>query len=448
MDVPISITPADLGKVVRAARAAAGLTQVELGRRCGYSHSVISRIENGHVTPDWPTVARLATELHVAPEHLGLIHSGAPARTGAAGAPEATSLPSHPTAVDGEDAVRRRHMLTLSGSAAAAVVVGPLHTPVDAATRSAAAASIDLSGLEDALLYGPPPTAEEPTAAGVSRTVARAREALHAGAYRQLVAALPQQLALAEALAQGGEHPEGLSALYAIAARAAIKASDDRLLVVAADRAVQAARAGGHVLALAEACRMVSSGYRRAGRYDRAVQVAARAADELASDRNAPPAARASAQGQLLATAAYTAAKSEDSQSARELLAQAAVCANRTTEERTGTGWFGPRQVALHEVSVLQVLGDPPGAITAARRVETRGMPPERAARLGLDVARAFADWGRPEDCYRALLAVERAAPQEARRSSVHSLTKRLLHHEHRLDGVRDFARRTGAVAS
>ncbi|UNZ21333.1 helix-turn-helix transcriptional regulator [Streptomyces sp. 891-h] len=60
MDVPISITPADLGRVVRAARAAAGLTQVELGHRCGYSHSVISRIENGHVTPVWPTVTRLA----------------------------------------------------------------------------------------------------------------------------------------------------------------------------------------------------------------------------------------------------------------------------------------------------------------------------------------------------------------------------------------------------
>ncbi|UNZ21332.1 XRE family transcriptional regulator [Streptomyces sp. 891-h] len=278
--------------------------------------------------------------------------------------------------------------------------------------------------------------------------MAQAREALHAGAYRQLAAALPQQLAIAEALAQGGEVPQGLSTLYAVAARVAIKTGDDRLLGVAADRAVQAARDGGHALALAEAYRMVSSGYRRAGRYDRAVEVAVRAAGELASDRSAPPSARASAQGQLLATAAYTAAKGEDGQGARDLLAQAAASANRTTEERTSLDWFGPRQVALHEVSVLQVLGDPPGAITAARRVETPGMPPERAARLGLDVARAFADWGRPENCYKALLAVERAAPQEARRSSVHSLTKRLLHHEHRLDGVRDFARRTGAVAS
>ncbi|MET9862115.1 XRE family transcriptional regulator [Streptomyces smyrnaeus] len=305
-----------------------------------------------------------------------------------------------------------------------------------------------MSGLEDAVLYGPPSATGTPTAAGVSRAVAQARAALNAGAYRQLAAALPQQLALADALAREGEVPEGLSTLYATAARAAIKAGDDRLLAVAADRAVQTAREGGHALALAEAYRMVSSSYRRAGRYDRAVQVAVRAADELASDRSAAAAAaRASVQGQLLATAAYTAAKNEDREGARDMLAQAGAAADRTCAELTGHAWFGPRQVALHEVSVRQVLGDPPGAVAAARRVDTRGMPPERAARLGLDVARAYAHWGKSGGCYRALLAIERAAPQEVRRSSAHALTRELLRHERHLHGIRDFARRTGALA-
>jgi hypothetical protein len=37
----------DAGAIVRAARLAAGLTLAELGRRCGYSASQVSRYERG-----------------------------------------------------------------------------------------------------------------------------------------------------------------------------------------------------------------------------------------------------------------------------------------------------------------------------------------------------------------------------------------------------------------
>jgi hypothetical protein len=283
----------------------------------------------------------------------------------------------------------------------------------------------------------------------VQHTVERARTALEAGAYRELTAQLPQQLALAEALPADPRRGEALSALYAIAARIAIKAGDDHLLIVAADRAVQAAREGGdHPLALAEARRMVSSGYRRSGRYDRAAQVAVRAADELSEDRRLPAAARASAQGQLLATAAYTAAKGSDRPAARELLAWARTVAEQSAGERAAGGWFGIRQVALHEVSVHRLLGAPDLAVAAAQQVDTRGMPRERVARLGLDVARAFADWGRPEQCFRALLSVERSAPQEARRPGTRTLTAGLLYGPVRMAGLREFAARTGALAA
>ncbi|GAA2317728.1 hypothetical protein GCM10010376_40690 [Streptomyces violaceusniger] len=234
--------------------------------------------------------------------------------------------------------------------------------------------------------------------------------------------------------------------MYAIAARVAIKAGDDHLLIVAADRAVQAARDGGHALALAEAHRMVSSGYRRAGRYDRAAQVAVRAADELASARDVPAGARASAQGQLLARAAYTAAKGADRSGAMELLARAGAVAGRSADEQTAGGWFGPRQVILHEVSVHQVLSAPDKAVAAARRVDPRGLPLERVARLGLDVARAYNDWGRPEECLRALLSVERVVPQEVRRPGTRALTAGLLFGPAHVPGLREFATRTGAL--
>jgi hypothetical protein len=50
----------------------------------------------------------------------------------------------------------------------------------------------------------------------------------------------------------------------------------------------------------------------------------------------------------------------------------------------------------------------------------------ERQGRYWVDVARAYHQWGKPEGCYRALLAAERAAPAEVRyRPPVHRMTKR-----------------------
>ncbi|WP_326693160.1 hypothetical protein OIE63_39195 (plasmid) [Streptomyces sp. NBC_01795] len=219
-------------------------------------------------------------------------------------------------------------------------------------------------------------------------------------------------------------------------------------MTLTADRAVLTAREAGDALALAEAYRMASSGYRRTGRYDRAVQTAVRAADQLAADRTAPRAARASHGGNLLATAAYTAAKHGNRAGARELIRAAHRTAEALGGERcAGSAWFGPRQVALHEVSVHQVLGDPEAAVKAARALPVRGLPRERAARLCIDVARAYEDWGRPEECYRALLSAERAVPEEVRRESIRELTRKLLPYERRLPGIRDLARRTAAVA-
>jgi hypothetical protein len=51
----------------------------------------------------------------------------------------------------------------------------------------------------------------------------------------------------------------------------------------------------------------------------------------------------------------------------------------------------------------------------------------ERQGRYWVDVARAYHQWGKPEGCYRALLAAERAAPAEVRyRPPVHRMTKRV----------------------
>lgn len=68
----------DAGATVRTARLAAGLTLADLGRRCGYSASQISRYERG-VQPltDINLLRRLAEALAIRPQAFGLFpHQG------------------------------------------------------------------------------------------------------------------------------------------------------------------------------------------------------------------------------------------------------------------------------------------------------------------------------------------------------------------------------------
>ena len=66
-------TAQDAGAIVRTARLAAGLTLADLGRRCGYSASQISRYERG-VQPltDITLLRRLAETLAIRPQAFGL----------------------------------------------------------------------------------------------------------------------------------------------------------------------------------------------------------------------------------------------------------------------------------------------------------------------------------------------------------------------------------------
>ena len=52
-------TESEPGRLLRAARTRAGLTQRELARRAGTSQSVVARIEQGSTDPGAATLARL-----------------------------------------------------------------------------------------------------------------------------------------------------------------------------------------------------------------------------------------------------------------------------------------------------------------------------------------------------------------------------------------------------
>lgn len=428
----------DVGTVLRLARVAARMTQAEVGECVGYSASAISRLETGRRKVDWCTIRQLMQVLRIPPEVLGLDSAGSRHDRPSGGGGSTTVLPqTHDEA--SEDAVRRRRLLTLTGQAATGLAV---HTAVGGA--SAGATEPDVTRLEDALVYGLPSASGHAGRASVARSVAGARRDFAAGRYAELVDALPGRLALADT-AEGELSQRALATLYGIAARTATKLGRDALVMVTADRALAHARGSGDPLLLAEAQRMVSLGYRRGGQYERALEIAVRAADGLDADRAASGRPHTSTLGTLYATAAYTAARAGDGASARELMgyARARVAAQAGAP---ADGAFDVRHAALYGVSVYQRLGDPASAVAAARMIDTRGLSSERTARLCIDVARAHADWGRPRHCFQALLAAERASPQEVRRNVVRAVVRDLLRHN--VNGLREFARRTGALAA
>jgi predicted transcriptional regulator len=51
--------PSNAAKLVERARLDAGLSQRELARRAGTTQAVVARIEGGHASPRWDTLASL-----------------------------------------------------------------------------------------------------------------------------------------------------------------------------------------------------------------------------------------------------------------------------------------------------------------------------------------------------------------------------------------------------
>lgn len=436
----------DAGAIVRLARRAADITLAELGKRVGYTAASLSRMERGkQPMRDVLLLQNLATCLDIPRHLLGL-------------APEqqrAVSDRTGPTRVgrqilfgeEGDDPVRRRKLLAGMAGATTSAVLGAsadVHAP----------AQPSLSGLEDLLLHRQHvhPPIPDPTPSAVTAAVNASRGDFGACRYDTLACALPARIALAQALGAHG-HPEqaatAVAELYTTATRLCIKLGEDGLAAVTADRALTAALGGADALTVAEAHRMVSSAWRRQGHHARATDVAVTAAQQLTADRTTDITERLSVQGNLYATAAYTAAKQGDRHTAHALIAEAEATAGRLGHDALLRGAvFGPSQVVLHQVSISHLLGDAGQAIEHARRIDPAALPTtERQARYWIDVARAFDQWGKPDRCYRALLAAEQAAPQEVRRGSVRTVAANVMRYDRTLPGVRAFAHRVGAIA-
>ncbi|MFB7915441.1 helix-turn-helix domain-containing protein [Streptomyces sp. NPDC056061] len=147
---------------------------------------------------------------------------------------------------------------------------------------------------------------------------------------------------------------------------------------------------------------------------------------------------------QMLCTVAYAAALADDRDRALEMISEAerAVKLLPGQQESPQTFSVTPASVALYKVGVLWGLGDAGAAVRAGRNLHPGQFPTaERRGRLHTDMARAWWQWGKPEETAVALLSAHREAPAEVRdRPSMRALVAELTERHPRTSTVRQLA--------
>jgi hypothetical protein len=231
------------------------------------------------------------------------------------------------------------------------------------------------------------------------------------------------------------------------------KLGDNGLAVIAADRAVQAARTVGEPLLLAASAYRLANAFLPAGRVVEAKEVALSAASGLESRLDAST-AHVATWGGLLLTAAVAAARQDDSGEAWELVGEAKAAARRLgTDHADLNTIFGPTSLAIQGVQVAAELGDGREVLRRAKHVHPTRLPPylvERRTHYLIDVARGHAHRSDDPAALTTLLEAEQLAPQEVRYNPIASeLVMVLLKRERRAatPGLRDLSARIGVVA-
>ncbi|WP_239175862.1 hypothetical protein [Actinoplanes cyaneus] len=334
--------------------------------------------------------------------------------------------------------MRRRTLLTGAAATALTGLANPTTTP---------------HGLEKMLFAGAHPGTPL-SSHDAAALLTRASQAYHAARYATLTHALPSLLSgLHAAHTQASDHVRETFAVmlvraYVLASSVCTKLGDDAIAWVLADRALSTARQVDDSAALASATHTVAIAMRREGHHDGALTLLTSTAEGLNADRGAAPDALLGAYGNLLCTAAYSAAQAGNAGAATTYLDEATAAAARLQAPTRGVIPFSPTTVAIYKIGVYTAAGDTAAALQAAATVESHQLPTaERYGRYLLDTARAWTAHDRPAQAVQALLAAEQHAPGEVDRPSVRELVSRLLYAPTATPaGLRDLATRIGAA--
>jgi transcriptional regulator with XRE-family HTH domain len=406
----------DVGGAIRLARQTRGWRQTDLGKAAGYSASTISRLEtNRRASVDVGTLRRVAHAAGIPGDLLGAL-LGLPTPTPAT----VTATLGHRAEED--DPMRRRELLATAGLAI------PMRL---------------LSRLDDALALLPAP-ARAMCPSDIAARLARAREQFDTGDLARLIADLPDLLATAhEAVEQDDAPPAhaSVAALYDLATEALNKIGRYGASRITADRATTYAAMSGSPIAMAASARALGIVLRHEGRHRIADQVTLTATDRLEVTGLITP-AQSATYTQMLCTCAYNAAQAGDRDRALELITEAEHAAARLPEHPV-TGQrltVTPAHITLYRVGVHWSLGDAGAALHTGRGLHPgQFTTPERRGRLHTDMARAWWQWGKPEQTTHALLAAHRQAPAEVRsRPAIRKIVTDLAEHHPRVAGVRE----------
>ncbi len=466
-------------------RKAVGLSQERLAERVGVDRSTVVRWERGDTGPQPWHRPRLAQALAVSVDDLAELLNDArddAARllqagrhiSGAEAELLATTTPSGQRLIVPDSLVQEGHPYvarsvepssasdTADVEASADRVAGRLFDRGDDVLRRdvlrySAAGAVATDQLVMTLLAPGRDggNLELPTRSELSQSVRRAKGTYQACHYEQalghLVTLLPQVDAACSSASL--DERDGLRALaaeaYHVAGSVFLKLGDNPMALVAAERCAQSAAASGDPIAVAASARLTTHALMSNGRSATAVDFAQGAGEALEGATGLASAESVAVYGALLLRAAIAAARTEDRDTAITLLDEAERAAQMLghdgNERWTG---FGPTNVLQHRMAVALSLGDAGTAIQYARQLPLQAIRlPERKARLFVDVAQAYAQWGRRDKALAALRTAYQIAPEEIRaRSTVHRLVGDLaaLSYGSSRTEVADFARSTG----
>ncbi len=403
------------GALVRLGRRHRGWTLEALGRRLGVSPSTVSRLERANRIVDLTLLRQAAVEVGM-PHHVLV-----------------TSLALNPTTGHRADRV--------AGSSREAEE-SPMRRRTLVAAATVAGPAALLLGLDDALADTPGPTRN---AAQLDQCLVRARDLFDTGAHTQLFGVLPGLIADAHAAADSRRDLDQarLSTVYSLAAAVLAKTGHYDRARLTADRARTWADVSGSPLAQAAAAREMAIVLRHQDQAPAAQRLMLAAVGRLENTGLATQ-PQAAAYAQLLCTLAYTAAVAGQRAEAIGMTAEARDAASRLPTA-PGTGRLfnlTPAAADLYAVSVHWALGDAGAALEAGRNLRPELFPTaERRARLHTDLARAWWQWGRPEQTASELLSALRASPAEVRdRSSIRAIVSDLVTRHQRAAGVRELA--------
>lgn len=304
--------------------------------------------------------------------------------------------------------MRRRMFLVAAGLA-------PVGWPASAAAADADPAG-QLTRTFSELLFGPATSAEPLDIPALRAALTVAEREFASCQYVPLANRLRELIAAAESA--GADRV--LAQAYNLATRVLGKLDVSGLQWLTADRGLRAARAAEDPLLTAESQRLMANVARRAGHHDQAQTLTLAAAEDL--DRSQDE--HLAVYGMLLCSAGYAAAGAGNRDAANDLFKEADATSARLPGNRELAA-----NVVSYRVSAANALGDAGSALAHAKALPLAAIPTtERRARLLVDVATSYHQWGKPDRAYSTLLAAERTAPTEVRtRSAVRRLVDDLM---------------------